>query len=149
MRFLKYIALLIFALIHVPLSSAECNNRGQAGQISEGENDDPPKNYPLIPLEFKNLPSEARLWVDKDRKARIYLHGPDKSLKDLDKTTAYRIFCNSKPSGSSCDTFHVVGAHASGPNIFHVDVEFNNAQLLSRYRVRGFGILKPEWQQVQ
>jgi hypothetical protein len=156
MQFFKYLLVSLLSLI-VSLSSisesSAYNVEAHRHQksIQDGIDDELPKNYPVSPFVIKNLPSKANLNIDGQGKATIFLLIPNKSLKDLDKATAIAIFgeLQSIREDDPCDTFHVLTVHPmQGPNIFHIDVVFNQQQFLSKYRVRGFGISKPEWQEV-
>jgi hypothetical protein len=124
--------------------------RGQQGMVVDGEDDNLPKTYNLARLKLNIGRGVGSLHVGKDGQGRISLDNPY-SLKALDQETAIKIFgeLSSFGENSPCKTFHVLAANANGPNIFHVDMDFNDKQLLSRYRVRGFGITTPIWQKVE
>ena len=149
MWLLKRVVLLV-SLTCVSVSAGFCTSRGQEGMITDGVDDALPKTYNLVPLELKEKRGAGMLHVGKDGQGRFSLDNPY-SLKTLDKATAIKIFGPISSFGEEkpCDTFHVLAFNANGPNIFHLDVEFNAAGSLTKYRVRGMGISKPEWQSVQ
>jgi len=157
MQFFKYLLAslvsLIVSLSSVSESSAyDIEAHRHQKSIRDGSDDELPKHYPVFPFEIKEMPSsKISLSIDKEGKATISWNMLGKSLKSLDKATAIKIFGEIQlmREDDPCNTFHVLTVHPSqGPNIFHIDVVFDEQQLLSKYRVRGFGILKPEWQQV-
>jgi hypothetical protein len=153
MRLLKC-AVFLACLSYFSLSCAAFDPEHHREQKTtrEGMDDDLPKNYALYPFELKDLPSNASLSIDKDGVAKIRWGHPTKLLKELDKATAIKIFgeLHFVREDDPCHTFHVLTYNPmQGPNIFHLDMDFDKAQLITRYRVRGFGILKPTWQQVQ
>lgn len=150
-------ALLISPAIADDNKSQPPGYRHESSSCSEqGEGDDLPKFYPLLPFELKSLPSYATLAINEQGEARLILLISDteklsansKKLEELDQKTAATIFGSSTSSKETSKTFHVLGTNPNGPNIFHVDMEFNDQQLLTKYRVRGFGISKPEWRKV-
>lgn len=141
-------------LLFAPVLCSAASENGYACRnpkgTSEGEGDALPKHYSVTPLEFKNFPSHASIGIDKNGSPQLYLLTGGLTLDKLDKATAISIFGQLKGYGESTkpSTFDVIGFNSNGPNIFHLDVEFSEAKLLSKYRIRGYGISKPEWRQV-
>lgn len=123
--------------------------KGIEGMITDGVDDELPKTYNLARLEVEIANSSGMLHVGKDGKASISLSNPY-SLQSLDQQTAIKIFGKMHKFGEDepCSTFHVLALNVNGPNIFHIDMDFNENHFLKNYRVRGFGINKPVWQSV-
>ena len=123
--------------------------RGIEGMITDGVDDELPKTYNLARLKLEVGRCAGMLQVGKDEQGRITLDNPH-SLKTLDQTTAIKLFGEMHSFGEdeACKTFHVLACNANGPNIFHIDMGFDEKQFLTRYRVRGFGITSPVWQKV-
>lgn len=51
---------------------------------------------------------------------------------------------NKEDAGNFC-TFDARTMHADEPNIYHLDLKFDNNQRVIAYRVRGIGIVHPQW----
>lgn len=115
--------------------------------------DELPKLYYLSPLagvfEAKPGASNCACLIITKHGANLFLY-PYKlgDLKELDKQTAQKLFGSedTAPGKGKYATFHLIGYNRSEPNIFHVDTEFGDSDTkLTRYRVRGFGIIEPKW----
>ena len=153
MRVLKFNAAFLAGFAAVSMFSTESSGydgyRHPQGVLVDGPGDELPQSYNLSQLEFKQNRAAGLLCIGKDGSVKIHLENPY-SLKSLDKATAIKIFGTISSFGEekACNTFHVLASNANGPNIFHLDMDFNDEQILKKYRVRGFGITKPFWQQV-
>jgi hypothetical protein len=42
-------------------------------------------------------------------------------------------------------TFDAYGSYIGEKNLYHLDLVFEDGKILSRYRVRGIGIVRPQW----
>lgn len=117
--------------------------------VSDGEGDALPKSYSLHPFSIDGTSasigrSKAHLRIDSDGKTSISLLTPFNSLRELDKNSAVQIFGKLHDS-----TFHVFAPHPDGPNIYHVDTEFDKNSRLTRYRIRGYRIQTPIWHELK
>lgn len=68
-------------------------------------------------------------------------------LDNLNRSQAAELF--GKPTETNkVSTFHLIAFEGQEPNIFHIDATFKN-DVLTSYRVRGFGINRSQWRQVK
>lgn len=109
---------------------------------------------------------DVRTYDDTDKLANLQLsdgvtpvmllYGNHGALKDLTVESAKKIFGEPSFRGQServpteeLVTFNLKGfGPVNEPNIFHIDIETGADGKFKSYRVRGNGIPKPEWQEL-
>ncbi len=99
----------------------------------------------------------GRLKIDVKGNAKLYiLNSKVSSMKELDKNLAKEILgVPAGPQGEDENkphywTFHVLTIDPLELNIYHIDVQFADAeQRWKEYRVRGYRIANPQWQLVE
>jgi hypothetical protein len=114
-----------------------------------------PKSVPVYPVNLE-VPGcvgkyACHLHIDKLGNPELSTSSP---LKELDSESSTLLF--GKANGVDFEketkfwTYHVLALHATGPNIYHIDVELADTEgHWKRYRVRGYQITNSNWQTVQ
>jgi hypothetical protein len=114
-----------------------------------------PKSVPVYPVNLE-VPGcvgkyACHLHIDKLGNPELSISSP---LKELDSKSSTRLFGAVRGPEFEKETpfwtYHVSALHATGPNIYHIDVELADTEgHWKRYRVRGYQITNSNWQTVQ
>jgi hypothetical protein len=118
-----------------------------------------PKILQMHPFDLNAQPVYGKpagtLNIDKNGHAKLYFQNIEvPSMKDLDCKSSKILGTFLGPTGEddnqayywNCD---VLTFHASGPNLYHIDVQFaDKEQHWKSYRVRGYQVI-PEWISVE
>lgn len=120
-----------------------------------------PQILPIHRFDLEGKPSvgadAGRLKIDVKGNAKLYiLNSKLSSMKKLDTNLAKEILgVPVGPHGEDDNkpyywTFHVLAIEPFEQNIYHIDVQFADAeQHWKEYRVRGYRIANPQWQLVE
>ncbi len=123
-----------------------------------------PKNFYLSRFHDPSTDFLAYLQIDSNGEAFIQeevFHIPQKvsfkkasnfeSLPIISKKAAFEYFGKARKDFSHPEIliFDLTGLYKGEPNIFHLDLLFNNARILTKYRVRGPYIEKSKFQTIR
>jgi hypothetical protein len=126
-----------------------------------------PKILSIHPFNMHEQPpissmSAGSIHIDAKGNARLYISNlkmpnlKGSAMKALDKELAAAILGKANgPQGEDDNepyfwTFHVMAIQAFELDIYHIDVQFTDAdQHWKKYRVRGYQIANPRWQLVE
>jgi hypothetical protein len=113
--------------------------------------------HPFDPHKQSSIGADAgTLNIDEKGNAMLYLpNWKISSMRMLDKNSAKDVLGTPYgPHGEEENkpyfwTFDVLTIHVSGNNLYHIDVQFADAdQHWKKYRVRGYQIANPQWRLV-
>lgn len=118
-----------------------------------------PKILQMYPFDLNAHPVYGKpagtLNIDKNGHAKLYFQNIEvPSMKDLDSKSSKILGTFLGPTGEDDNqayywTCDVLTFHASGPNLYHIDVQFTDKeQHWKSYRVRGYQVI-PEWISVE